>query len=166
MRRWFVVNAHTGQEQRAEFNLHRQGYCVWLPSFRKLRKHARKTVSVDAAVFPGYLFVEFDPDADRWYPIMNTFGVRRLLSNERGPVAVPQRFLDNLRGHLALDGEAPDALPELAAGAELEVVSGPFAGSFATFLGLAAQERVRVLLNVLGAGVRTTLPAAGVRIVA
>ena len=166
MRRWFVVNAHTGQEKRAEINLQRQGYTVWLPSFSKLRKHARKTVQVDAAVFPGYLFVEFDPDADRWYPIMNTFGVRRLLSNERGPASVPQRFLDNLRSHLALNGEAPGALPKLTPGAELEVVAGPFAGSFATFLGLAAQDRVRVLLDVLGNGVRATLPAAGVRIVA
>ena len=166
MKRWFVVNTRAGQEDRAEVNLRRQGYTVWLPSFSRLRKHARQTTTVRAAVFPGYLFVEFDPDATRWYPILSTFGVRRLLCNEGRPAPVPARFLDDLKAHLSVDGTAPEVLPKLEPGAELEIVSGPFAGNIATFLGLAAQERVRVLLNILGDGVRATLPATGVRVVA
>ena len=75
MNRWYVVNTQSHQEARADENLRRQGFYSWLPRFRRPRKHARRTDYVSAPLFPGYLFVRLDPEAERWRSINGTFGV-------------------------------------------------------------------------------------------
>lgn len=166
MKRWYVVNTHARQEIRAESNLLRQGYEVWLPSFSSVKRHARSSVAVRSPVFPGYLFLRLDIQSERWYPVCNTFGVISLLTNDGRPAPLPDRFMGELRGHLGLDGDAPSALMDLTPGASLEMISGPFAGCTAQFLALAPRERVKVLLRVLGADFQATVPVGGVRIVA
>ena len=58
MSRWYVVHTRPHQERRAEANLLRQGFRVWLPVMERSRRHARRIETVRGALFPGYLFVE------------------------------------------------------------------------------------------------------------
>lgn len=65
MNRWYAVYTKTGAENLAEGHLQRQGFRVYLPRYRKERRHARRITLVKAPLFPRYLFVELDLDRDR-----------------------------------------------------------------------------------------------------
>lgn len=155
MSRWYVVNTLPHQESRAEINLHRQGYRAWLPSIKRLRRHARKIDTVRSPLFPGYLFVELDEN-EAWSPINGTFGVRRLLCHREHPLPVPARFIDALRQ--TLDEEGLVAVPEtLKPGQKVRLIAGPLVDCVGTLLHLAAQGRVALLLSLLGQEVSTVV---------
>lgn len=157
MKRWYAAHTLPHQEMRAQSNLDRQGYRVWLPAFKRSRRHARRIDTVTAPVFPGYLFVELDLDIDAWSPINGTFGVRRLLCQEGRPSEVPASFIEELSQTLDDDGLV--SLPETALkpGQKVRLLAGPFADCVGTLLGLAARDRVALLLQVLGTDVSATV---------
>lgn len=149
MTKWYVVNTLPHQEARAELNLRRQGYRAWLPCIKRSRRHARKIDTVNAPLFPGYLFVELDVERDRWLSINSTFGVRRLISRHERPVPVPCGFIEALR--CTLDEEGLVAVPEpLKPGQRVRLIAGPFVDCVGTLLHLAANGRVTLLLSMLG----------------
>ena len=74
------------------------------------------------------------------------------------PVPVPDSVIDALRS-----GTRAGALCELARGAKVEIVAGPFAGLTAELQHLTAQDRVRVLLRLLDAVVAADIDRAAVR---
>jgi transcriptional antiterminator RfaH len=155
---WCVVNTLPRQEVRAETNLLRQGFRVWLPVIHKIRRHARRVDMVRAPLFPGYLFVELDLDREAWSPINSTYGVGRLLARDAQPEILHKGFIANLRETVSEDGIC--ALPDcdrLRPGAQVRVSWGPFADCIATILDLAPKERVLVLLDLLGGKVKTTI---------
>ena len=97
MNRWYAVNTQPHQENKAQFNLVRQGYEAWLPLRRKTRRHARRIETIKAALFPNYLFVRLDLSCERWRPINGTFGVRQLVMRGDGPAPVADGFVEDLR---------------------------------------------------------------------
>ena len=157
MSSWCVVNARPHQEERAEHNLLKQGFRAWLPVMMRSRRHARRIETVRTPVFPGYLFVDLDLERDAWGRINNTFGVRRLLTDNACPQVLPDGFVAALRESIGTDGLCTPAADGLKAGTTVRIVSGPFVDCLATVTALAPGDRVRLLLNVLGGHVSTTI---------
>ncbi|OSQ40479.1 transcription termination/antitermination protein NusG [Thalassospira mesophila] len=157
MNKWFAVNTAPHQETRAQLNLNRQGYETWLPVFSKTRRHARKTETVKAALFPGYLFVTLDLERDAWTPINGTFGVRRLVIQNAKPSALPAGFVQDLRNMTDEAGLIARTDNPFAPGDSVRIAEGPFADLVASVFDLPTESRVRVLLEVLGGSVVTTI---------
>lgn len=156
MSRWYVVNTLPHQEARAEINLRQQGYRPWLPSIKRLRRHARRTDTVRSPLFPGYLFVQMDVEREAWSPINGTFGVRRLLCLRERPAPLPEGFVETLRG--TADDEGFLTAPEtLRPGQRVRLVAGPLVDCVGTLMHLAANGRVAVLLSMLGQDVPTVV---------
>lgn len=153
---WCVVHTLPHQEMRAEGNLLRQGFRSWLPTMLRTRRHARRLETIRAPIFPGYLFVELDPEREAWGRINGSFGVRRLITDGARPKALPQHFVETLQSELSSEGICMPS-SHLEPGAEVRVVSGPFADMLATVVELVPGERVRLLLNLLGGQVPTTV---------
>src|ERR1700758_4136284 len=84
-RRWYVAQSHVHAESKAAKHLSRQGFEVYLPRYRKQRRHARRIDVVAAPLFPRYLFVSIDLGVQRWQSIHSTIGVIRLVSNGDAP---------------------------------------------------------------------------------
>lgn len=160
MSAWYVVHTQPMAEQRAAANLARQGYETYLPLYRRRRSHARRVELVERPLFPRYLFVRFDPRADRWRPILGTFGVSGLVRIGDIPVPVPGGIVEALRAnqeaHAFDDTISP--VRKLGVGARIRVLAGPFADLVGKFQALADSERVFVLLEMLGREVRVRLP--------
>ena len=57
---WYLVYTKPRQEEVALTNLTRQGYGVYLPRLRQLRKRSGKQVPVVEPLFPRYLFIHLD----------------------------------------------------------------------------------------------------------
>jgi transcriptional antiterminator RfaH len=147
----------------AEHNLARQGFPVFCPIQRETRRRGGRFVSEMRPLFPGYLFVSFNPGSSAWRTINNTYGVSRLVTfGECGPAPVPQNLVVGL---MARCDDAGHLLPPpvLKPGDKAHVLSGPFAQFVATVESLAPERRVWVLLEILGCQTRVWLDAGQLR---
>jgi transcriptional antiterminator RfaH len=155
---WHVVQAHVHAEAKAELHLNRQGFATYLPRYLKRRRHARRTETVAAPLYPGYLFVNFDPAVHRWRSIQSTVGVTRLVCNGEAPAAIDRSIIDGLRTREDAEGFiAIESRPRFAAGDRVRVAEGVFCDCLGLFDGVTDRERVAILLDLLGRKVRVVL---------
>jgi transcriptional antiterminator RfaH len=156
--RWYVVQTQPHAETKAMGHLIRQGFEAYLPRYLKRRRHARKVEMVAAPLFPRYLFVTVDVEAQRWRSIHSTTGVSRLVCNGDEPAPVPPDVVAALQGREDATGFVKlERRPQFAPGERVRVVDGIFADSLGLFEGMADRERVAILLDLLGRKVRILL---------
>jgi len=157
---WYVVQTQPNAERKAVFNLARQGYHVYLPQYRRRRRHARRVDFVKSPLFPRYLFIAVNAAAQRWHPIQSTIGVSRLVCNGDRPAEVAAKVIEQLRQRE--DGEGLirlDHRPKFAPGDKVRVQEGVFDSCMGLFEGLTDGERVAILLDLLGRKVRVFIDA-------
>ncbi|MHA1537419.1 MAG: transcription termination/antitermination protein NusG [Alphaproteobacteria bacterium] len=164
MMRWYVASTHCKAESRALWHLANQGYRGYLPRYRKRRTHARRTELVPAPLFPGYIFIEVDIDSTRWHPIRSTVGIRHLICHGNHPVPVPKGIVEDIMAREGEDGivRAP-SLPAFADGEPVRVTAGAFHGQVGIFECQSDDERIVILLEMLGRRIRVPLPLHSVR---
>lgn len=150
--RWFCVQSHIRDEFRALRELEAQKYRAYLPLWLDQRADGTERI---APMFPGYLFVEFDPRVDQWRPIAYTRGVKRLFSAaaER-PLPVPRGVVEGLISRTSARRVVDDpgqnrGVVYFAPGASVALVEGPFAGLEGVFA-RSASKRLHVLLEIMG----------------
>lgn len=160
MKRWHAVLTQPHGESRAELNLARQGYEVYLPRLRKALRHARRVENVLRPLFPRYLFVALDPQRDGWRPILSTFGVADMVRFADTPANVPGALIDALRAREVNGAHAePPPAASWKMGDKLRVFSGAFADMVGKLEAMSGFDRVSLLLEVMGREVKVTLPA-------
>jgi len=158
--RWYVVQTQINGEVKAARNLLRQGYEVYLPRYIKRRRHARKVDFVAKPLFPRYLFVAIDMATQRWRSIQSTFGVSHLVTNGDEPAVVPEGVVRALKVREDAKGFVKlDTAPAFAPGDKVRVLGGAFMDNAGLFNGMADQDRVSILLEMLGRQVRVVLDA-------
>lgn len=167
MKRWYVVRSHIRDEAKALGHLRRQGFAAYLPRYLKRRSHARRVDWVPMALFPGYLFVEMDITVERWRAIHSTIGVSHLICNGDAPVALPPGIIEEMRsregdkGMIALHKARP-----FKAGDKVQIMSGAMCDQIGLFQSMGDDERIIILLNVLGRDVPVRLDVEAVAAVA
>jgi transcriptional antiterminator RfaH len=161
--RWYVVQTHAHAEVKACAHLTRQGYSIYLPRYLKRRRHARRVETVAAPLFPRYLFVAIDRMTQRWHAIQSTIGVAGLVRNGNEPAAVPVGIVEDLRSREDERGLIKlEVRPPFALGDRVRVADGVFAACIGLFVGMADEQRVAILLDLLGRKVRVTMNGASV----
>ena len=159
---WCVAHTHAHAETKAALNLGRQGYAVYLPRYRKRRRHARQVEIVAAPLFPRYLFVSVDMAAQRWRAIKSTFGVAHLVCHGEEPAVVPDMVIAQLQARHDDEGFVKLDVPVFALGSKVRVRHGTFENSLGLFDGMNDRERVAVLMDLLGRKVRVLMPAEAI----
>lgn len=154
--RWYVAQTLPNRELRAEVNLAAQGFRVFMPRVKKTVRHARKLRTVQAPVFPGYLFIMLDLSKDRWRSVNGTFGVMRMIMGEETPAPVPSGVVETLLDYLDPGGVCRFDR-DLVEGQMIRVTVGPFAEAFGELVRLDPNGRVRVLLDIMGGKIAATL---------
>jgi transcriptional antiterminator RfaH len=159
MKRWYVAYTAPTAELRAVGHLRRQGFEVYSPLCRQIRRHARREETVLRPLFPRYVFVALDLEVDRWRSVNGTMGVSNLVCRGDRPAALPDGVVEALR--ISEIEEGAVALSKLVlfdAGARLRVLDGAFAGQTGIFHSMTAAERVVLLFDLIGREVRVTVP--------
>jgi transcriptional antiterminator RfaH len=157
-KRWYVAQTHVHAESKATLHLGRQGFEVYLPRYLKQRRHARRVDTVAAPLFPRYLFVSVDMATQRWHSIRSTFGITRLVTNGDVPAVVPQAIIEGLKRREDTNGLVQlERRPRFAPGDKIRVLNGAFCDALGLFEGIRDQERVAILLDLLGRKVRVVL---------
>ncbi len=156
---WCAVQTHARAEDKAAFHLRRQGYTVFLPKHMKRRKHARRIDWVPSPLFPRYLFVAMDPAQGRWWSIRSTVGVSNLVSFGGRPAAVPENIIAEIMARQDEKGlvKAYTGCP-FKAGDRVKIVDGPLSDLEGLFHCVTDEERVTVLLNLMGREVKARVP--------
>ncbi len=148
--RWYVVRSRPHKEFYAAANLQNQAFRTFIPQISKTIRHARRTKTVLAPLFPRYLFVSLDLSRDRWRSVRGTFGVSCLVMDGDRPRPVPQGLVEQL---IATTNETHgvDFRERLALGQNVRFLTGPFAEKIGRLVNLDDADRVAVLLEILGA---------------
>jgi transcriptional antiterminator RfaH len=155
---WHVVQTHVHAEAKAQLHLGRQGFETYLPRYLKRRRHARRTDTVAAPLYPSYLFVTFNPAIHRWRSIQSTIGVARLVCNGDMPATMDDAIVNGLKGRENAQGFIELARrPQFAAGDQVRVREGVFSDCLGLFESMGDRERVAILLDLLGRKVRVLL---------
>jgi len=162
MKRWYVAQTQVHGEDRARFNLERQGFTTYLPRYRRERSHARRRDTVRAPLFPGYIFVQIDLENAPWRSINGTFGVSHLVCQGDRPAPVPDGVVDAIAAQENADGLIVLQPRALRKGEALRIISGALADCLGLFERMADRDRVVLLLDLLGRTVRVQAPLEAV----
>jgi transcriptional antiterminator RfaH len=157
--RWFVVQSRPKQELYAAAQLANQEFRPFVPRLRRTVRHARKTRTVLAALFPRYLFVALDLEHARWRSILGTFGVSTMIMDGERPRPVPPGVVESL-AQIADRTGAVSFAHGLTEGQDVRFLDGPFAEQIGRVTRLDDKGRVAVLLEIMGGERVVAAPAS------
>lgn len=154
---WFVAQLRPQGLVRAQTYLHRQGFETFAPDILVTTARAGAARETRKPLFPGYLFVSFDPDISKWSVINSTRGIAKLmLSDPRRPQPLPSTLMTGLRQRCDASGLLTSQM-DLSVDDRIRVLSGPFADLVTTIETLPSAARIGILIDLMGRKVRTTL---------
>ncbi len=161
VRYWFAVTTKPRSEGLAFENLQRQGYaCLWPRVRSALRGPGGMRERVEC-LFPNYLFLHADPERESLAPVRSTRGALGLVRFGGQPARVPEGVIERIRARIdADDGLVRLETPELAPGDRVRVRQGPLSGVEGIFMAESGNQRVRLLLDLLGSTREVLLPRA------
>jgi len=158
MENWYAVHTKPRQESIAEENLRRQSYKTYLPRIKELRRRRGKWRHVIDPLFPRYLFISLKLGIDNIYSIHSTRGVSALVRFGMDPTPVPKYFVETLKR--TADQETGIHIPQrplFKKGDSVTIIEGPLAGLQGIFQASKGEERVILLLDILGKANTVTL---------
>ena len=148
--KWYAVLCKPRGEEVAVTNLENQGYAVYLP--RLLARHRRLGKWVDRIepLFPRYLFLRVRDERQSLTPVRSTVGVSGLIRFGGQPTVVSDALIEALRARQDAATGVHLQRTEFNPGAPVKFVDGPFSGLEGIFSKDTGEERVIVLLALLG----------------
>lgn len=163
---WFVAQLKPNGFGTAKLNLQKQGYQTFMPMRQVEVRHARKVKTVARPLFPGYIFISFDPESTQWRAINSTYGVSSLImGGGNAPQSAPIELMQSLLAHCG-DGDLVYPPETLAPGNVVKVVNGPFKDIIATVEALSNSDRIAVLLDLMGRATRVEIARKNLEIAA
>ena len=147
--KWYLLQLKPNAHQVALRNLQRQGFHTFLPLQEVTLRRAERFIEKRRPLFPGYMFVGFDPDAAPWRKINSTLGVAKLVSFSEQPRAVPNDLIAGLMQRC--DSHGIICEPEqLEIGDSVQLLSGAFANFIARIEHIDEAQRVWMLIDIMG----------------
>lgn len=159
MNAWYAVYTQVRMESWARSSLWQRGFEVYLPLYRKMRRHARRIDYVSSPLFPRYLFVKADLQAGQKPRIATAPGVGYIVSFGNRPSPVPDRIIEEIRGREDADGYVEvSGARGLNRGDPVQLAHAALCEQVGLFDCASDNERVVILLNLLGRQVRVHVP--------
>jgi transcriptional antiterminator RfaH len=148
---WYCVRTQPKSEHIAAAHLRKlAGVEVYCPRLRFRKMTRRGPVWFAEALFPGYLFARFAP-AESQQEVAGARGVSSLVRFGGDLAALPEGAIEELREQMGTE-ECRTLDQEVREGAPVRITNGVFKGLSTVVTELRpAQERVRVLIEFLGA---------------
>jgi len=163
-RRWYIVHAYSGQEERVKKNLELRVetmdvkdkiFRVVVPTEEELEIKDGQRKSVAHKVFPGYIMVQMLMDDESWHVVRNTPGVTGFVSaedeREKRPKPVPLEESEVQAILKQMETAEPRVRVGFTKGQMVRITDGPFAEFMGT-VDEVFQDRtkVKVLVSFFG----------------
>ncbi len=148
-KKWFIVQIKPNSYGLADRNLIRQGFETFIPEMNITTRKNNKFVDKKVFVFPGYIFVSFNPDSSKWNKINSTYGVSKIISFNKKPSEVSSDLILELKTRYGTKSN-PTLKENLQIGDSIKFHSGPFANLIAEVESVDENNRICVLLESMG----------------
>lgn len=146
---WYLVQCKPNAVHVATRNLENQNFTTFLPLQESTTRKGDAFKQHIRPLFPGYLFVQLNPDEGPWHQVNNTRGVTRLVRLCSEPSVVPNNIVAALMARCGENGVLHET-HQLQAGDKAQITRGPFSGFIATVGNSEPNDRIHVLLNIMG----------------
>jgi transcription antitermination factor NusG len=157
---WFALQVRARWESSTAVQLSGKGYPTLLPTYRITRRRGARRREVDAPLFPGYVFCQFDPY--KRLPILITPGVIAVVSCGRIPLPVTASEIAAIQ-LIVSSGVRAEPWPYLELGYRVRVVSGSFEGLEGILIQFKGNQRIVVSISLLRRSVAVEIERACVR---
>lgn len=154
---WHLVLCKPNQNHIAFKHLSRLDLDLFMPQHDVERRWRGRVLMAQRPVFAGYIFFSTGLAQAAWRSVGTTPGVSRIIGfGKAGPARVPNEIIAGLMQRCDASGRLqPDQ--DFAVGDTVRIASGPFADFVSEIEKIDANQRVHVLLEVLGGQTRVTL---------
>jgi len=142
MKKWYLIKTKPRQEKKAKQNLANQGYEVFCP----IAKLNNKLV----VLFPGYLFIQLNDKTQNWSPINSTKGVSHFVKFGLNFAKVPNSVVAFIKTNQHITADKLNNLNKFKPGDKVQISDGAFKNYMAIFKCYKPNERVILLMNLLG----------------
>jgi len=149
MKHWYLVKTKSKQENIAILNLENQNFHVYCP-FVLIRNK-------NEVLFPGYIFIELDKDIQNWSPIRSTKGVLHFVRFGLSYAKIPDNIIKFIKTNELNTVEKLKNINKFKPGDKVQISDGVFKNCIAIFKSYKSDERVILLINILGQQQKLTI---------
>ena len=154
--KWYVIRTTPLGEYLAASELERDGFEVFFPRFRA---PVLRPSHEDAPLFPGYLFIRCDPEADGWPYFRPAHRISGWVRSDNEIPVVPDHVMDILMRDLKSLAGDEGFWRRYVPGEKVNVVSKSMQASAVILEEPRSPEsRVKVLLEFMGRMVHAQIP--------
>lgn len=143
---WFALQVRTRWESSTSVLLEGKGYRTFLPTFKLKKRWSGKMKEVNAPLFPGYVFCQFD--AHKRLPILVTPGVLAVVGRGRTPIPVEEAEIAAIQG-VVLSGVDAEPWPYLEVGQKVRIESDSLQGLEGILTNFKGRQRIIVSVTLL-----------------
>ena len=160
---WFILQFKSNSHHLAAKNLNRQGFETFLPLHETTSRRLSRFINTSKPLFPGYMFIRFDRAESEWHKINNTYGVSHLITFNSILKSIPTIFVDHLMKRYDLSGKLLP-IQKLKKGDQVTVLTGPFANFIATVEKYEADQRIWILMDLMGRKTKIITPSDALKL--
>ena len=160
---WFILQFKSNSHHLAAKNLNRQGFETFLPLHETTSRRLSRFINTSKPLFPGYMFIRFDKAESDWHKINNTYGVSRLITFNSHLKSIPTKFVDSLMKRYDLSGKLLP-IKKLKEGDQVAILKGPFANFIATVEKYEADQRIWILMDLMGRKTKIITPSDALKL--
>ena len=102
-KKWCIAQIKPNSYRSAIQNLEQQGFQTFLPKMEITQRKENKFIVKYAYVFPGYMFVCFDPHSITWTKINSTYGVSKILTFNKKPSEISSDLILGLKNRYEIN---------------------------------------------------------------
>ena len=153
---WCIAQIKPNSYCYAIQNLERQGFETFLPKIKITQRKENKFVVKNVYVFPGYMFVCFDPHTISWTKINSTYGVSKILTFSNKPAEISSDLILELKNRYEINSNLMSK-ENLRKGDCIKFFSGPFTDLIGKIESIDENKRIWVLLEAMGGHQRLKL---------
>ena len=155
-KKWFIAQIKPNSYNSAVQNLKRQGFETFLPKMEITKRQKNKFLVESVYVFPGYIFVFFDPHIITWTKVNSTYGVSKILAFNKRPSEISPDLILELKNRYEINSNLMSK-ENLRKGDCIKFFSGPFTDLIGKIESIDENKRIWVLLEAMGGHKRLKL---------
>lgn len=144
--RWFALQVRTRWESSTAVLLSGKGYQTLLPTYKSKRRWNGTLREVNAALFPGYVFCQFD--AQKRLPVLVTPGVIAVVGFGRVPLPVDDAEIAAIQTVVS-SGLRAEPWPYLELGQRVRIESDALDGLEGILINFKGNQRIVVSVSLL-----------------
>ena len=165
--RWYLLQCMPNAAQIAVRNLKNQGFRTFLPLQEITKRKGKIFHRQIRPLFVGYLFVQLHPSKGQWRQVNSTRGVSRLVSLGAEPSQVPNEIVAALMVRCdkqsILRQTSEIQANQSHVGSQVQISLGPFSGYIATITEIEPNDRINILIEIMGQKTKVAINAGALQ---